>query len=164
MLHRVQIGSIAVPPGADLVDFLLSDGRAKPEAKPGIVTLASLFAEYFGKLPTGSLEENTIKTMKQHQGQLEKHFGKAFLIDGLTVTNLQGYIENRSKDPGRNGRKVTPNTIKKAIITLRTVWNWGRQHKLVTGAFPSKGLRYPKGTEKPPFMTFAEVETAACSN
>ena len=27
--------------------------------------------------------------------------------------------------------------------------------------FPSKGLQYPKGTEKPPFMTFAEVERRA---
>jgi integrase len=27
-----------------------------------------------------------------------------------------------------------------------------------TGVFPSKGLRYPKGDEKPPFMTRAEIE------
>ncbi len=96
--------------------------------------------------------------MKIHQRQLEKHFRKDFLIPSLTLTDLQGYVERRSRDNGLHGRKVTAVTIKKAIVTLRTVWNWGRQHELIDKPFPSKGLKYPKGTEKPPFMTFAEVE------
>lgn len=158
MLHRVQIGAVLVPPGTNFVEFLLSDGRAQPQAKPGVLTLASLFSNYFAKLPDGNLESSTIRTMEIHQKQLERHFGKSFVIDGLTTTDLQGYIEKRSKDPGRKGRKVTPTTIKKAIITLRTVWNWGRQHKLIIQPYPSRGLKYPKGDEKPPFMTFAEVE------
>ena len=163
-LHRVSIGTLAAPPGTDLVDFLLADTRApkkkteKVSREPSTVTLAALFAEYFSKLPDGNLEDNTIKTMKLHLVLLERHFEKSYLIDGITVNDLQGYIEKRSKDPGRNGRKVTPVTIKKAIITLRTVWNWGRQHGLISKPFPSKGLRYPKGNEKSPFMTFAEIE------
>jgi integrase len=166
-LHRLAIGTLAVPTGTDLVDFLLTDGRApvrlalKVSVEPSTLTLAALFAEYFGKLPEGNLEQITINTMKLHQHLLEKHFGKAFLIDGITLSDLQGYIEKRSHDPGRHGRKVTPTTIKKAIVTLRTVWNWGRQHGLITKPYPSKGLRYPKGSEKPPFMTFAEVESRA---
>lgn len=164
-LHRLELGTLAVPSGTDLVDFLLSDGR--PPAAPAVngkpvetsvLTLTGLFAEYFAKLPDGNLEGNTIDTMKLHQKQLEKHFGKSFLIDGLTLSDLQGYVERRARDPGRNGRKVTPVTIKKAIVTLRTVWNWGRQHGLITRPYPSRGLRFPKGTEKPPFMTFAEIE------
>jgi integrase len=167
-LHRLEIGTLTAPAGVDLVDFLLSDGRLpekvnvfKIERKA--VTFTALFADYFARLPEGNLEENTIKTMKLHVNLLEKHFEKSYMIDGLTLTELQGYVEKRSKDPGRNGRKVTPVTIKKAIITLRTVWNWGRQHGLITKPFPSKGLRYPKGNEKPPFMTFAEVEKRAAT-
>jgi len=166
-LHRISIGSLTAPSGVDLVDFLLADGREpkkkdeKKTVEPSTLTLAALFAEYFSKLPDGNLEENTIKTMKLHLVLLERHFEKSYLIDGITVNDLQGYIEKRSKDPGRNGRKVTPITIKKAIITLRTVWNWGRQHGLISKPFPSKGLRYPKGNEKSPFMTFAEVEKRA---
>src|SRR5262249_51761669 len=30
--------------------------------------------------------------------------------------------------------------------------------ELTSGRFPSKGLRYPKADEKPPFMTMAEIE------
>jgi hypothetical protein len=136
-LHRVELGTLTVPAGADFVDFLLADGRlvttekANGEVvveKPAVVTLANLFTSYFDNLPEGNLEENTIKTMKLHQALLEKHFGKAFLIDGLSLTDLQGYVEKRSRDKGRHDRKVTPTTIKKAIVTLRTVWNWGRQH------------------------------------
>jgi integrase len=107
-----------------------------------------------------SLEESTISGMKIHQRQLERHFGKTFLIQSLSLSKLQEYVQKRSKDEGLHGRKVTPTTIKKAIVTLRTIWNWGRHHGLLgkTLSFPSKGLQYPKGTAKPLFMTFAEVE------
>jgi integrase len=180
-LHRIQLGTLGIPSGTDLADFLLSDNRAPiasvnapthngtpvptaapaPIPTPAVLTLSDLFARYFTNLPDGGLEENTIRTMKIHQKQLEKRFGKGFLIGSLTLTDLQGYIERRARDPGRNGRKVTPITIKKAIITLRTVWNWGRQHGLIERPYPCRGLKYPKGTEKPPFMTFAEVERRA---
>lgn len=99
--------------------------------------------------------------MEIHQRQLEKYLGKDFLIASLTLTHLQGYVERRSRDPGLHGRNVSATTIKKAIVTLRTVWNWARQHELLEKAYPSKGLKYPKGSEKPPFMTFAEVERRA---
>jgi hypothetical protein len=36
--------------------------------------------------------------------------------------------------------------------------NWGAHAGKVQGVFPSGGLRYPKGEEKSPFMTHAEVE------
>ncbi len=49
-------------------------------------------------------------------------------------------------------------TIRKEVATLRATWNWGEPMDLTTGRFPSKGLRYPKADEKPPFMTMAEIE------
>lgn len=56
---------------------------------------------------------------------------------------------------------MTPVTIKKAIVTLRTIWNWALQHGLVDGRFPNKGLKYPKMAERPQFQTFAEVQRQA---
>jgi len=38
------------------------------------------------------------------------------------------------------------------------MWNWGVQGDRLKGVFPNRGLVYPKGDEKPPFMTWAEIE------
>ena len=169
-LHRLELGTLDPPIGADLASFLLSDGRIQHQplsrssasaCMPDTLTLRALFDEYFSKLPDGSLEPPTIYGMKVHQRRLERHFHKDFLITRLTLTQLQGYVETRSRDIGMRGRKVSPITIKKAIVTLRTVWNWGRHHGMIEKTFPSKGLKYPKATEKPPFMTVAEIERHA---
>lgn len=167
-LHRLQIGTLEVPPQGDLATFLFSGGGVQSTLLPtaasvplqatSAVTLADLFARFWANLPEGSLEESTIAGMKIHQRQLEKHSGKSQLIGSLTLTELQSYIKARSKDKGLHGRTVKATTIKKAIVTLRTVWNWGRLHDLIERELPSKGLKYPKGEEKPPFMTFAEVQ------
>ncbi len=54
--------------------------------------------------------------------------------------------------------KLSPATIKKEIISLRTAWNWGVNMRLVSGKFPATGLTYPKSEEKPPFQTRQEIE------
>ena len=56
------------------------------------------------------------------------------------------------------GKKLSPATIRKEIVTLRTAWNWGVQMGLLDGRFSIKGLRYPRVNEKPPFMVWEEVE------
>lgn len=168
-IHRLELGTLQLPADTDVVGFLLSDGRPQARATRaaesssviGPLTLSNLFAAYWGALPEGNLEQSTITGMKIHQRQLEKHFGKTFTIASLTLSNLQGYIEKRSRDKGLRGRKVTAETIRKAIVTLRTVWNWAQHHGHFEKRYPSKGLRFPKGTEKPPFMTFAEVARRA---
>lgn len=168
-LHRLELGTLNVPESVDLVTFVVGDGTNSTKPQPLVAPhgqraplgLSDLFAAYWAKLPEGNLELSTITGMKIHQRQLERHFGKRFSISGLKLTDLQGYVEKRSRDKGLRGRTVTAATIRKAIVTLRTVWNWGRQHELVERPFPSKGLRFPKGTEKPPFMTFTEVQRRA---
>lgn len=62
-----------------------------------------------------------------------------------------------AKDKGHRGN-VTATTIKKGVVTLRSVWNWGVQHGHLQGKFPNKGLKFPKGKEKHPFMTYGEIE------
>jgi integrase len=46
---------------------------------------------------------------------------------------------------------------------VRAAWNWGQPMGLTTGQFPARGLRYPKGKEKPPFMTRAQIEREIAS-
>ena len=161
-LQAIERGWMQIPSGIDIGDFVLSGGRLNQQIVVSrSVNIKTLFDEYFESLPAGSLEDSTIEGMKVHRKLLETHFGKSLELRSLTLTGLQGYIEKRSRDRGLKGRKVTPVTIKKAIVTLRTVWNWGRQHGPIDKLFPSKGLKYPKAVEKPPFMTFAEVERRA---
>jgi integrase len=158
-LLAIERGWLTVPDGADLGDFLISGGKsAAPLTVPRTLKLSELFQRYFESLPEGSLEDSTLYVMRLHEKQLYCFFGKSFAVQKLTTADLQRYVDKRSKDKGRRGRKVTPVTIKKAVITLRTVWNWGVKHSLVAGRFPHSGVKYPKLAEKPPFQTWPEIE------
>jgi integrase len=153
LVHR---GLMDIPDTADVISFLLSNARVHNQPLPVRVTLKGLFDKYFAAVPEGNLEETTIYGMEIHQNTLQKFFGVNFPIRTLELSNLQEYVEERSQADGVNG-KLSPATIKKEIVTLRTVWNWARQNKLVSGPFPSRGLKYPKGKEKLPFMQFSDV-------
>src|SRR5712691_2905020 len=59
---------------------------------------------------------------------------------------------------GTTRTPLTPVTIRKTIATLRAVWNWAAKSGLLSGSFPNSGVRYPKGTEKPHFQTWKEIE------
>jgi hypothetical protein len=155
-LLLVERGRLEIPQTADVVTFLLSDGRLQGAIKiPENVTLRALFSRYFAALPEGSLEPTSIRGMKVHQKNLENHFGETFSVRMLTANDLQEFIQNRSKDRGIRGF-ISASTIKKEIATYRTVWNWGATVNLVEGRFPCLGLKYRKTDEKPPFMPFAE--------
>ena len=156
-LRRIELGTLQIPDGADVATFLLSDGNlaAKPRyEKP--VTLTQIFDEYFANLPAGTNEATTIDGMRLHQRHLERLLGSEFHVQRLTTSDLQGFIEKRSKEKGIRG-KVTATTIKKALVTFRTIWRWGMMMDKLTGNFPNRGLRYPKASEKPPFQTWAEI-------
>jgi len=87
--------------------------------------------------------------MHRHKRHLFRIIGKDFPVEKLTIDDLQQYIAKCSKERTKAGEKVTTNTINKAIVTFRTVWNWGARTKRLTGQFPSKkDLTFPKETEK----------------
>src|SRR5262249_34165561 len=76
----------------------------------------------------------------------------------LTLGKLQEHVDRRAKQKGIRKRSLSPTTMRKEMASLRAVWNWAVQMDLVTGLFPSRGLRYPKADEKPPFQTWEEIE------
>lgn len=124
-LRQVERGWLTIPKNADAVSFLLSNGRVTAPFKIEQVTLKELFEKYFKSLPVGSLEENTIYTMNVHRKSLEAHFGKSRIVDSIDLTALQEFIAKRSKDWGLTG-SLSPVTMKKEVVTLRTVWNWAK--------------------------------------
>ncbi|MBI3464952.1 MAG: site-specific integrase [Planctomycetes bacterium] len=158
-IRLVERGRLSIPPGADMATFLLSDGKLAEKLAPRpTVTLKQLFDAFFEKLPPGHIEQSTISGMRIHERHLIRHIGASFPLTDLNLSVLQDYVEKRSKEKGRRGKKVTATTIKRPIVTFCSVWNWGVQHGYVEGPFPHKGLKYPKGKEKPPFQTWAEIE------
>ena len=60
-LRAVERGWVAVPPGVDLGEYLLSGGRlAGPLQLPDKLRLSYLFEAYFASLPVGNLAPRTI--------------------------------------------------------------------------------------------------------
>ena len=157
-IRLVEAGRLEIPDDADVVTFLLSDGKLakKPEAT-STLTLAQVCKQFFDDLPEGSLEASTIATMKIHQGHLERGLGKRFNIQGLAHDDLQKYVTKRSRHKTSRGT-INGDTIKKEVVTLRTIWKWAVGAKLIQGDFPNEKLRYPKSDEAPPFQTWAEIE------
>jgi integrase len=159
-LFDLEQGRLQVPPGADLLTFLLTDGkkteRKDPTKKP--LTLKAIFDAYHAALPSGAKGENTLGTEKTHRKHFLKILGENFPAS-LALPDLQRYVSERSKAQGRRGRKVGPLTIKKELATLALVWTWAKRTGMVKTDLPSKeGLLLPKGKEKEQFQTRKQIE------
>ncbi len=158
VLDELDRGRKSLPEGADLWEFLKSDGqRTKKVEAPTVVTLDQLFARYEQDMPPGATEANSLYTIRIHKKHLLRLLGGRTPLAALSPSTVQGYINGRAKEEYR-GKSISSKTIKKEVTTLRSVWNWGKDHELVTGDAPTKGLRYEKENPKPGFMTWEEIE------
>ena len=157
-----------IPEGADVVSFILSGGRtvkmleAKEAVKVG-VTLEQLKEKYVETLAIGAIEENSLYTVQMHLRHFIKTLGARFVMQKLTMNDLQEHVNTRAKAKGIKGRKLSPVTLRKEIASLRACWNWGVQAALVSGNLPNKGLKFPKLTEKHPFQTWDEIQRRIAS-
>jgi integrase len=161
LLMRLKQRLADLPPGVDIVEFVQRDGNpiASPTApaQNGELTLAK-FRDRYLATNLESQEKRSIEGIELHFKHLAAALGDRFPIRELKMSHLQEYINRRAKAKGMYGRRLSPATIKKEIVTLRTAWNWAVEMGLVAGRFPNKNLRYPKLDEKPPFMTREEIE------
>ena len=127
-IRLVESGRLIVPEGADVITFLLSDGKltSKPVVAPPL-TLGQLFTDFFDGIPQGNLEETTLYGMRIHRRHLERVIGSRFPVQQLTLEDLQKYVTKRSKEKKSKGSEGTvgANTINKELVTFRTVWGWG---------------------------------------
>jgi len=159
LLLRLSQRLAVIPPGMTVIDYLKFDGRPLPaNATEAKATRLSTLKDKYLAATEHSLAGTTFDTTKTHFRHLEKVFGTAFTISSLALSDLQDYVNKRAKRRGKNGRTLSATTIKKEIQTLRTVWRWGAKNGLVAGPFPNDGLRYPRTSEKPEFMTRQEIE------
>lgn len=125
--------------------------------RPETVTARQLFDAYLTTHANGTVEENSLATLRQHLARVAESVGDRFRIQALTLQNLQAHVERRRK------KGIAPITLRKELATLRACWNWATHGKLINGSFPGKGLRLPKENEKEPFRSFAEITTVVAA-
>ncbi len=157
----LETGRLVLPTDADIGSFLLTDGnitKAEPTVnKRKLRRLGQLSEAFLAAIPKGALEVSTIKGMKAHLRHLKRVMGASFDLPTLQLEDLQAYVEKRGREPGQRGRQLSVATIKKEL-TLRTLWNWAGDAGHLSGPFSLKGVRFPKGADRPPFQTLQEIE------
>ncbi len=154
ILMRLKQHLLDVPAGMDIVTFIQFDGKPpddRREEEPRETPFAEFRDAYLKTFSNGAIEDNSLCTAKIHLAHLAGTLGAKFPMNALTLADLQRHVDRRQK-------KVAGVTIKKELDTLRAVWKWAARMGYVEGDFPGRGLVYPKGDEKPPFMTWAEIE------
>jgi hypothetical protein len=159
LLLRIKQKLVRVPPGVEIEDFVLNDGKVveRQDAVTVRLGLGQLVRRYLETHGNGSFETTSLKTAQVQLGHFERTLGEAFPVQSLSLADLQKHVEARSKQKYR-GRRLSPATIKKEMAAFRAAWNWASRMGMVKGPFPNHGLVYPKADEKPPFMTRAEIE------
>ena len=152
VLMGIEQQLLAMAVDVDIIEFVKAGGKAsaKPAAARERIGLQKLIDLYLAALDNGSVEANSLATVRMHLKHFAKRLGQKFQIQTLTMDLLQAHI---------NARKIlSPVTLKKEMASFRACWNWAVHAGKLQGVFPSRGLRYPKGEEKSPFMTHAEIE------
>jgi hypothetical protein len=66
-LRLIERGRLEIPNGADLMSFLLSNGKVSAPIVVEAVVFRELFDTYFAALPSGNLEVTTMSTMEVHK-------------------------------------------------------------------------------------------------
>jgi integrase len=159
-LRRLEQGLAVLPEGADIAQFLLSDGRTATRAATKaerIRTLGGLLDKFQADIKSQRLEATTEHCIKIHIGHLKRILGSKPRIDTIGLTLLQSYVDTRAAAKGQRNRTISATTIKKEVATLGMIWNWGLDHGYVDIPLLKKGLRFPKLADKPPFQTIADI-------
>ncbi|HYT93290.1 MAG TPA: site-specific integrase [Gemmataceae bacterium] len=162
LLRGIEEQRIRFPAGVDIVSFLRqrlaglnreTDDTPEPQPQPRKqTTLGTLRDRYVSTHSNGTIEANSLDTVRLHFSHFCRSLGDGFPLHELSLLCLQEYIDGRAR------KGISPVTMRKEVATVRAAWNWGQPMGLTTGQFPARGLRYPKGKEKPAFMTRAQIE------
>lgn len=155
LVHR---GVLEMPQHVDPTVFLLSNGRrANDEPLPDHFSLDELFTKYQRSLPTHAKEASTLETEEIHIRHFRKHLPVRKPATSITTDDVQTYVNQQLKRK-RNGRPISPETVKRQMDTLRSIYNWATKQELFNKLAPTTGLVYPKRDERQPFRTRTEIE------
>jgi integrase len=156
-LRLVERGRMAVPTGADLGLFLLSDGKLEqPVEVARSVRLDEMFDLYRTEFTAGAKEAITREMENIHLNHLTRIIGGDTPVAALTAGSVQAFVDERSRELHR-GHPVKPKTVRKAVATLRFVWNWAYRRGKVPTKFPDVDLVFPKEKQPEPFRTYDQI-------
>ncbi len=157
-LRLVERGRLTVPDGADLGLFLLSDGKLEqPVGIARTVRLAELFATYQTQFTAGAKEVITRAMEDIHMNHLTRLIGGGTPVAAITAGTVQKFVDARSRETW-NGHPIKAKTVRKAVATLRFVWNWANRQGHVPTKFPDVELSFAKEKQAEPFRTYDQVQ------
>lgn len=158
-LRLVERGRLAIPDGADVGLFLLTDGRLDKKVRvERAVRLAEMFDTYRTEFTAGAKEAITREMENIHLNHLTRLIGGDTPVAAVTAGVIQQFVDARSRELHR-GHPVKAKTVRKAVATLRFVWNWSYRRGQVPAKFPEVELVFPKEKQPEPFRTYDQVQT-----
>lgn len=157
-LRLVERGRMSIPAGADIGLFLLSDGKLEqPVEAVRPVRLAEVFESYRTQFTAGAKEAITREMEGVHLKHLARLIGGDTPVVAITAAVVQRFVDARSQELHR-GHPVKPTTVRKAVATLRFVWNWANRRGLAPTKFPDVELDFPKEKQPEPFRTYDQIQ------
>src|SRR5262249_43980256 len=118
LLRRIKQKLIRVPPGVAITDFVLAGGQVTPveeaAAPPEPASFADFKKKYLETHNIGSMEDNSLRTVRTHLAHFERTFGERFPLQQLTLADLQRHVSERAKKKYR-GKPLSPVTLKKEM-------------------------------------------------
>jgi integrase len=158
-LRLVERGRIAVPTGADLGLFLISDGKLEKSVEiVRMPTLGDIVKRYQETFTKGAKEEITRRMEDIHLAHLMRIIGEKRPLSEITSGTIQQFIDARSREQ-HNGHPLKAKTIKKAVATLRYVWNWSFRQGQAPMRYPGCDLVYAKERQAEPFRTYEQIQS-----
>jgi len=160
-LRTWSVAGSPFPPDADLPTYLLSGGSVVAVQTKAVATKALTLADVIEKYREDSphhLEESTRKIQEIHFRRLLEVFADK-AVKTFDASAAQTYVTDRSRRKYR-GKTIQRQTIEKESQTLRQAWGWvtKRSKDVPAPAFSLKELSFPNSREKPPFMSWAQIE------
>jgi integrase len=165
-LSLLRLGRIAVPPGVDAGDWIVTDGRRTGRAPAAgaaasKATIAAMLAAYEAELPASAKEASTLAIERIHLRHVARILGGDTPLDAVDLAAAQRYVRARLGEVhGRHRRRpIRPYTANNELKSFRTVWGWCAERKLVpvTPAWRLKQVTLPRDREPEPFRTMAEI-------
>lgn len=156
-LRLVERGRLAVPAGADLALFLLSDGKLEKAVEPvRSVRLCELFRFYQTQFTKGAKEVITRAMEDIHMKHLVRILGGETLLSEVLPGTVQRFVDVRCRE-NHFGKPIKPRTVRKAVATFRFVWNWAFRQGHIPMKFPDVALVFPKDKQPEPFRTYDQI-------